>query len=82
LVVPVALLDGGDISATGSFYLKGSTVEETRADNTQERLVSDFARLQVQGSKKIGSRRLAHTAQVSEHRAFLFLREQAASARV
>ncbi len=50
-----------------------------RAGNAQERLSRAYAQLQAQGWKKIGSRRLAHAAQVSEHRAVLFLREQTTS---
>jgi tRNA A37 N6-isopentenylltransferase MiaA len=49
-----------------------------RAGNVHERLTTAYAQLQAHGHKKIGCRRLAQAAQVSEHRAGLFLRPQAA----
>ena len=53
---------------------------KTKAGDDQERLVSAYAQLQTQGFKTIGRKRLAQAAQVSQHRAELFLREQAARA--
>ncbi|MGH3182282.1 MAG: sigma factor-like helix-turn-helix DNA-binding protein, partial [Streptosporangiaceae bacterium] len=50
-----------------------------RAGNAPERLTTAYARLQAQGWSKIGCRRLSQAAQVSEHRAKLFLREQGAA---
>jgi RNA polymerase nonessential primary-like sigma factor len=49
-----------------------------RAGNAQERLTTAYAQLRAQGHKKIGTRRLSQVAGVSEHRAGLFLRAQAA----
>ena len=53
---------------------------KTKAGDHQERLVSAYAQLQAQGFKTVGRKRLAQAAQVSQHRAELFLREQAARA--
>jgi RNA polymerase sporulation-specific sigma factor len=49
-----------------------------RAGNAQERLTDAYRLSQAQGHKKIGTRRLSQVAGVSEHRAGLFLRAQAA----
>ena len=49
---------------------------QAKAGNDRERLAAAYA--QLQGLKKIGRRRLAQAAQVSEHRAELFLRERQA----
>ncbi len=57
-----------------------STFLDAKAGNARERLQAAYARLQAQGVKTIGRKRLAQAAQVSQHRAELFLREQAARA--
>jgi len=51
-----------------------------RAGNAQERMTLAYQKLQTEGWRKIGDRRLSQAAQVSEHRAKLFLRQQAAGA--
>ena len=53
---------------------------DARAGDAQERLASASAQLRAHGFKTIGRKRLARAAQVSQHRAELFLREQAARA--
>ncbi len=52
---------------------------QAKAGNNRERLAAAYAQLQGQGLNKIGRRRLAQAAQVSEHRAELFLRERQAA---
>ncbi len=57
---------------------EASAFLNARAGNAQERLTRAYAQVQAHGWKKLGSRRLAQAAQVSEQRAVLLLRAQAA----
>jgi RNA polymerase sigma factor (sigma-70 family) len=55
---------------------QASAFLNAKAGNDRERLTRAYVQLQTQGFKTIGRKRLAQAAQVSQHRAELFLREQ------
>lgn len=63
------------VQLTPASLKEASVFLDARAGDAEQRLVQAYSELQAQGCKKIGRKRLAQAAQVSQHRAELFLRK-------